>query len=252
MNRIAKTTKLCKTVQLGIGNTIGKNVKIGSNVKIGNNNRIEDNTILYPNVSIGDNNVFLEGNKIGIHPVSTDEYKGNIYFGVDIGNNNFFHTENKIFGGKIMRTKIGNHNKFLQNIHMGHDAEVRDHVHVYPNATLGGHSLLLSYSGVGMMAGIQQRVIVGGYSFVGMVSACVKNTFPFYITLNGKHGRLNTKRCPESIQKYQEKIEELCTTYKNLSEYELYTQIKELPQELKYPLHEYFRESKLLSKNYLE
>jgi acyl-[acyl carrier protein]--UDP-N-acetylglucosamine O-acyltransferase len=252
MNRIAKTAKLCKTVQLGIGNTIGKNVRIESNVKIGNNNRIEDNTIVYPNVSIGDNNVFLEGNKIGIHPISTDEYNGKIYFGVDIGNNNFFHTENKIFGGKIMKTKIGNYNKILHNVHVGHDVTTGDHVHIYANAIIAGHCTLLSYSGVGMAGGIHQRLIIGGYSFTGMLSACTKDTFPFYIYINNKPTRLNIKRSPEFIHEYKNIIEELCKTYKEMTEYELYTQIKELPQELKYPLHEYFRESKLLSKNYLE
>ena len=132
-NKISKFARISSRCILGKNNIIGDNVIIHDNVKIGNNNKIYDNTIIYPQTTIGDNNVFLEGNKIGCIPVeanlSNDEIINKFINSnkiisnklLIIGNNNFFHINNKISIGYYKKTIIGNDNKFLSDIYISHD-----------------------------------------------------------------------------------------------------------------------------------
>lgn len=247
MNHISKFAKLSKCVKMGVGNVIGYNVMIGENVVIGNYNKIYPNTRIYSNVTMGDHNVFLDNNAIGDHPVSsTMVFDEKVYNGVTIGHHNFFHTDNYIGGGLESKTRIGNYNKFLQNIHIGHDTIITDHVHMYPKVLLGGYSILLPYSGVGTQACTQQRTILGSYSFIGMLTAATNHKFPFYIYLGNKPLRLNTKRCPEGIESYKESLDSLLHTYKTMKAHQILDSLQNYPESIQTPLHDFFKHIKLI------
>lgn len=217
MNNISKLSKFGKNVILGINNIIGDNVIISDNVIIGSNNKIFSNNIIYPNVELGDNNVILEGNIIGEHPVNMDEFNGKMYNGVKIGNNNYFHCKSVISGGtQNNKTIIGNNNKISYNAHIGHDSIITNNVHIYPNAFIGGHSVLLYSSGIGAGGGIHQKRILGRYSFIGMGSITSKHVFPYYIYA-GKYLRMNTKRVPDDIHKYDKELQYLVDNYNKMS-----------------------------------
>jgi UDP-N-acetylglucosamine acyltransferase len=194
----------------GVNNIIGKNVKIYENVVIGNNNKIFGGTTLYPNTVIGDYNIILDGNTIGEHPINAKEifdgFQKNYEKGVIIGNNNFFHVNNLIFGGTDNPTKIGNYNKLLGEIHVGHDVEIHENVHIYPRVLLSGYVKVLSYAGIGVCSSIHQQKIIGDYSFIGMNSTITKNIFPFYKYINQKYTNLNDVRLPIHVCNDRKKL----------------------------------------------
>jgi UDP-N-acetylglucosamine acyltransferase len=241
MNRISKLARIAKGVRMGIGNVIGENVYIGKNVSLGNNNKFYPNTRIYPNVEIGDNNIFLENNNIGDHAISSMEvFTKKNYNGVSIGNDNFFHSDNQISSGTIRKTILGNNNKILNQVHVAHDTYIGDHVYIYPKVFISGYSTLLSHCGIGTLAGVQQRTVVGSYSFVGMVTASTRHKFPFYIYIGNKPVRLNLKRCPDGIAAHKDSLDLLCSSHSKMSKHEYYKAIEQYPDDIRTPLVEFF------------
>jgi acyl-[acyl carrier protein]--UDP-N-acetylglucosamine O-acyltransferase len=214
---------------------------------LGNYNRIYPNTRIYPNVTMGDRNICLENNVIGEHPIcSMKPFIEKEYNGVTIGHHNYFHTDNKIFGGTREKTKIGNYTKLLHNVHIGHDSIVNDHVHIYPNTILAGYCKLLPHSGVGQQSALHQHSVIGSYSFIGMMSAITKPTFPFYIYIGNKQSRLNTKRCPEGIEIYSESLQTLSKTYTTITKQQLIEYLQIYPETIQDPLRDFFKHIHML------
>jgi UDP-N-acetylglucosamine acyltransferase len=195
MNKISKLSKLCSSLTIGKNNMIGDNVKIMENVIIGNNNKIYDNTIIYPNTTIGNNNVILNNNIIGEHSIEAKyDFTDKVFNGLQIGNNNFLHISNKIFNGFHKNTVIGNNNKILGEVHLGHDVKIKNNVHIYPRALLSGFVEMNDYSGAGVSCVIHQRKKIGNYAFLGMNNTITKDVFPFYININNKYHKFNYNR----------------------------------------------------------
>jgi acyl-[acyl carrier protein]--UDP-N-acetylglucosamine O-acyltransferase len=245
INTISKLARIGKNVRLGNNNIIGDNVVISDNVIIGSNNKIFSNNIIYQNVEIGDNNVILEGNIIGEHPVNMEEFNGKIYKGVTIGNNNYFHCRSVIFGGSINKTYIGNNNKISYNTNISHDVSITNNVHLYPNVIVGGHSVLLPYSGIGIGGGIHQNRVLGSYSFIGMLSASTKNAFPYFIYAGNKCLRVNTKRVPEYIHKYDEYLRYIVDNYINMTSDDITQNCLIFPNEIKQDISLFLNNIKL-------
>ncbi len=241
MNTISKLARIGKNVRFGINNIIGDNVVISDNVIIGSNNKIFSNNTIYPNVEIGDNNVILEGNKIGEHPVNMEEFNGKIYNGVKIGNDNYFHSNSVIFGGtKNNKTVIGNNNKLSYMLHIGHDSIINNNVHLYPNVIVGGYSVLLPNSGIGIGGGIHQNRVLGSYSFIGMLSGCTYDVFPYYIYVGNRLLRMNIKRAPEDIHKYDDKLRYIAQNYKKMSRDDITNHCILFPPKIKNDLNIFF------------
>jgi UDP-N-acetylglucosamine acyltransferase len=189
-----------KNILIGLNNKIAKNTIQGSNIKIGNNNIIYPGVKIYENTQIGDNNIILSGNILGEYPIHSsckfDDLKKN---GLIIGNNNFLHINNVIFSGHDNKTIIGNNNKLLGELHVGHDVEIYNFVNIYPRTIISGYVKLLNYSGIGISTSIHQNITIGDYSFIGMNNTITKNVFPFYININNNLHRLNKKRIEENF-----------------------------------------------------
>ena len=206
---------LCSKVLQNIqsrNNFIAKTARIYENVKIGENNYIGENVVLYPGVEIGNNNYFYPNNVIGEVPVSSNDHhkpydlqRGK---GVSIGNNNLFHVSNIIFSGLENKTTIGNHNKFLAENHMGHDAVVKNFVTFYPRVIQGGHSVYLDHANVGMGSVVQQRKVVGQFSMLGGCNMYAKDVFPFFVSIGSKITRLNLHRLPPNFLQYEAVLKE--------------------------------------------
>ncbi len=245
MNNISKLARIGKNVRLGVNNTIGDNVFLGDNVVIGSNNRIFSNNTIYPNVELGDNNVILEGNVLGEHPVDMNDFNDKLYNGVKIGNNNYFHCNSVIFGGtKDNKTIIGNNNKLSHRIHIGHDCTITDNVHIYPNVIISGYSTLLSNSGIGINSSIKQYTVIGNYSFIGMGASVTKHIFPYYIYAGNKYLRMNTKRVPDDIYKYNNELYYIAENYKSITEDEITQQLIIFPNSIKQDLIYFFNKIK--------
>jgi UDP-N-acetylglucosamine acyltransferase len=196
-----------------VGNTIGANVKIYENVTIGDNNKIFDDCIIYPHTTIGNNNLILRDNVIGEMPIQSEDgfiEKLTELGGVSIGDNNLFHVNNIIFSGTAGSTKIGNHNKLLGELHMGHDSAIGDHVCLYPRIILGGFSQVLDHAGIGFGSNLHQQRVVGSYAFIAGGNTATRDVFPFFVTINNIPKRLNTKKLDGDAPKYQDILMEIC------------------------------------------
>ena len=217
MNKISILANISKKLKIGKNNFIGDNVKIWDDVIIGNNNKIFENTIIYPNTIIGDNNVILNDNIIGEFAIEAKyDFVEKKFRGLEIGNNNFFHIKNIIFNGFHNKSLIGNNNKILAELHMGHDVEIENNVVIYPRVLIGGKSKLQSNSGMGTGSFIQQNLVMGEYSFTAMLNPIVKNCLPFFIYKDNKPYRMNYHRVPKEWHQYEKQLLE--KNYENLPE----------------------------------
>ena len=217
MNKISKIAKIGKNLKIGMNNIIGDNVKIWDDVIIGNNNKIYDNTVIYPNTKIGDNNVILNNNILGEFAIEAKyDFIDKKFSGLEIGNHNYFHINNLIFNGYHHQSKIGNNNKILAELHMGHDVEIENNVVIYPRVLIGGFSKIQSNAGMGTGSYLQQNLKMGQYSFTAMLNPIVKNCFPFFIYKNNKPYRMNYHRVPKEWHQYEEQL--LNNDFNNLPE----------------------------------
>jgi acyl-[acyl carrier protein]--UDP-N-acetylglucosamine O-acyltransferase len=246
MNSISKLARLGKNVRLGVNNIIGDNVVISDNVTIGSNNKIFSNSTIYPNVELGDSNVILEGNVLGEHPVNMDDFNGKVYDGVKIGNNNYFHCNSVVFSGtKNNKTLIGNNNKISYQVHIHHDCNITNDVHIYPNVIISGHCTFFPNSGIGINSAVKQHTILGSYSFIGMGTSVIKNIFPYYIYAGNKYLRMNTKRVPEYIHKYDEYLRYIVDNYVNMSDDDITQHFFIYPNEIKQDISLFLNNIKL-------
>jgi acyl-[acyl carrier protein]--UDP-N-acetylglucosamine O-acyltransferase len=234
-----------KNIKIGKNNYIEKNVKIYENVTIGDNNKIYNGTVLYPNTIIGDNNVILNNNIIGEHPVEAKEiFKNKVFNGIIIGNNNFLHVNNIIFNGYYRKTKIGDNNKLLSEIHISHDTIITNNVVLYPRAITAGITKLMPFSTMGMNSSIQQNTILGQYSMIGMGNISSHNVFPFFIYANNKYLRLNTYKIPKEleIEKYEKQLLNIINELKhnNFNKNIIINNKNELPENINKFLLEFY------------
>ena len=224
-----------KNLKIGKNNFISPKAILYDNVTIGDNNNIYDDVIIYPNTTIGNNNHIFPRNIIGEFPVSSNDkyntYNFNLTKGVSIGDNNLFHVSNIIFSGIDNKTFIGNNNKFLAENHISHDVKVFNNVTFYLRCISGGYSIFLDYSNIGMDAVIHQKTVVGQYSMIGANSTITKHVFPYYINIGNKLHRLNEKKIPDDVKKYDNILQEINKNFilKNYdtSKYNLSNEINE-------------------------
>lgn len=206
-----------KNLKIGKNNFISPKAILHDNVTIGDNNNIYDDVIIYPNTIIGNNNNIFPRNIIGEFPISSNDkyntYDFNLTKGVEIGSNNIFHVSNIIFSGIDNKTFIGNNNKFLAENHIAHDVKVFNNVTFYPRCIPGGYSIYLDDSNIGMGAIIHQKTVVGQYSMIGANSTVTKHVFPYYININNKLHRLNEKKIPNDVKKYDSVLQEINNNY---------------------------------------
>jgi acyl-[acyl carrier protein]--UDP-N-acetylglucosamine O-acyltransferase len=224
------------------------NLIIHENCIIGNNNHIYDNVILFPKTQIGNDNYIHPNNFIGLLPI--DSSSDNFYYdytlskGVIIGNKNLFQVDNYILSGVINKTSIGNNNKFLTKVSIGHDVIIRNNIIFYPQTIIGGYSILLDNCNIGMKATINQNVVIGQYSMIGSNNTITRNSFPYYININNNLYRLNEKILPEEMHKYDDVLKEIYNNFNNKN-YNLDN--CDLPEEIKNVLFEYMENIKLIS-----
>jgi acyl-[acyl carrier protein]--UDP-N-acetylglucosamine O-acyltransferase len=190
-------------VEIGKNNYISPEVIIGNNVKIGENNKIYGNTILHPNTVIGDNNYIYPVCRIGEIPSSSNrksyEYDIPSFKGITIGNNNYIHSHTLIQAGVDKRSIIGNNNKLMGAIFIGHDIDIENDTTIYPGAMIAGYVDVKTGASIGLSAVINQKIVIGQYSMIASNSTIIKHVFPYYININNVIHRLNTRKLPAYI-----------------------------------------------------
>lgn len=134
---------------------------------------------IHPTAQIAPGVILGTGNYIGPfciigYPAEHKAFWGKDQKGVIIGDNNVFTGHVTIDSGTEKPTTIGNKCWFLKHSHAGHDAEIGDEVTVSCGAKIGGHSIIHSYSNLGLNSCIHQKVRVPEGTMVGMNAAITK------------------------------------------------------------------------------
>ena len=227
-----------KDVRIGYANYIESSVVIHRNVKIGNNNKIYGNTIIHPNTEIGDNNIIFPNNIIGELPTSTYttchdyDFSNPLLKGVRIGNHNVLYNENWIQSGLRYKTTIEDNNILYGKIKIGHDVIIKNNTSIHTDSILGGNSIFMDNSTVGMRAAIIQNVVIGNYSMIGLNNTITKNVFPFFVNINNKIKRINTKKTSEDILKYEQILRDINGLVSNkkydISDYDIPEDIRKI------------------------
>lgn len=167
---------------------IGDNVSIGPGCYIGPEVELGDNCILMPNVTligktkVGQHNVFFPSTVIGAAPQDL-KYKGGDTRLI-IGDHNIFrecvtaHLGTEI-GGSI--TEVGSHNQFQVGAHIAHDVRIGNHCILSNQVQIAGHVHIEDHVVISGLAGVQQFVTLGAYSFIAGAARCTADTPPYVI-----------------------------------------------------------------------
>jgi UDP-N-acetylglucosamine acyltransferase len=165
---------LAEDVEVGPFCTIGPDVVIGpgtrllSHVAIMGRVTLGRDNILYPNVVLGG-------------PPQDKKYKGEPTR-LEIGDGNILREAVTIHIGTPNGTgctRIGSHNMFMVNVHLGHDVQLGDNCILANNVMIAGHVSV--GDNVAMMGGVgvHHFVRIGEYSFVGGMSRIHHDVPPF-------------------------------------------------------------------------
>lgn len=176
---IAPSAKLSKGVQVGPWSYIGDNVEIGENTIIG------PHVVIKGPIKIGKNNKFFQFSSIG--ETSQDKKNSGDNTIVEIGDNNTIREYVTINQGTVGgggKTKIGNNNWIMANVHIAHDCIIGNNSVFANYSALAGHVTIGDYVTISGYSAIHQFCYVGSYSFIAKASYITKDVLPF-IMVNG-------------------------------------------------------------------
>lgn len=185
MKVIHPTAVIDPGAQLGDCVEIGPHCYVGSQVVLGEGSRLSHNVSLYGKTVIGRNNEFFPGCVIGATPQDL-KYKGTPTE-LFIGDDNTFreqvtvHPGTEVGGGV---TRIGNHNRILIGVHIGHDVQMGNNCVVTNAVQIAGHCRMEDCCHVGGMTGFQSFVTIGRYSYVAAMSRVTVDVPP-YLVMHG-------------------------------------------------------------------
>jgi len=179
------------TAVVGPGTMIGPFATIGPNVRIGRNCTIGASAIIDGHTSIGDGNEIFPYASIGLAPQDL-KYKGEPTR-LEIGAGNIFREfvtihRGTVGGGGI--TTIGDHNLFMNYVHVAHDCHVGHQTIFGPHATLGGHVGIADFVNVSAGSAVHQFCRVGAYAFIGGYSVITKDALPYGRTVGSRPARV--------------------------------------------------------------
>lgn len=152
---------------------IGPGCKLLAHVVITGPTVIGSGNVIHPNVVIGG-------------PPQDRKYKG-AATRIEIGDGNIFREAVTIHrgtekGGGV--TRVGSHNFFMVNVHVGHDVQLGSHCTLANNVMLAGHVHVGDYCNMAGGVGIHHFVTVGEYTFLGGYSR-IHHDVPPYVKIDG-------------------------------------------------------------------
>ncbi len=136
---------------------------IGDNVKLGKNNTI------YPGVKIG-----FDGFYKGSDGISS---KGTI----EIGDNNIIGCNVTIMASEDGVTKIGNDNKIMNNVNIGHNTEIGNKCVISAGVIIPGYVTIKDYVVMGIGSMVRNRLMINEGCMIGMGSVVTKDTDEWFV-----------------------------------------------------------------------
>lgn len=162
---------------------IGPYCVIRGFVKLGHRCRIDPHVTLgtpESEIIMGDDNYVCSGAVLGGWPQDLS-YKGERHR-LEIGHGNVFREFVTVNIGTRKGdgvTRIGNHNYFMNIVHIGHDCQIGNGVVIAADSHLGGHTIVEDYAVIGGVCAFNQFVRVGQGAFVAGGSIVRKDILPF-------------------------------------------------------------------------
>jgi len=165
---------------IGAGVRIGPFCLIGEHVEIGEGTVVDSHSVINGHTRIGRNNHI--GRFCSIGEVNQDlKYRGEPTR-VEIGDDNQIGRNATIHRGTQQGTQvtiIGNRNRLLSNVHVGHDCLIGSSTEIGNNTALAGHVVLRDFAQVGSMCAIHQFCIIGFSALIADQSCVVQDIPPF-------------------------------------------------------------------------
>lgn len=188
---IDPTARVHPSAVVGEGTTIAPFAVVGPHVRIGRHCKIGAQAVIEGHTTIGDGNDIFPYASIGLAPQDL-KYKGEPTQLV-IGDGNIFREFVTIHrgtagGGGI--TTIGDHNLFMNYVHVAHDCHVGNQTIFGPHATLGGHVGIADFVNVSAGSAVHQFCRVGAYAFIGGYSVITKDALPYGRTVGSRPARV--------------------------------------------------------------
>ena len=179
------TVRIHPTAIISSGAEIALDVAIGPFAVIEDKVRIGSGCILGPFVhlcgplQLGERNQMLAGVVLGERPQHArynDEPTSLV-----IGDDNIFGEQVTVNRGTAHSwvTRIGSHNHFMANSHIGHDCLVGDRCILAGGALVGGHCVLEDNAQLSANAGLHQFVRIGRLALLEAASHVTKDLPPF-------------------------------------------------------------------------
>ncbi|MDY6829743.1 MAG: acyl-ACP--UDP-N-acetylglucosamine O-acyltransferase [Pseudomonadota bacterium] len=182
--------RLAADVAVGPWTLIGPGVEVGAGTVIG------PHVVITRDTRIGENNRIFQFATLG-EDCQDKKYAGELTHLV-IGDHNVIREGCTLHRGTVQDrgvTEVGNHNLFMNYVHIAHDCRVGDHTILANNATLGGHVQVDNWCILGGYTAVHQFGQIGAHAFCGAGSLVLKDV-PAYVTVNGNpakpHG-INTE-----------------------------------------------------------
>lgn len=155
-------------------NFIHPTAVIEEGATLGRDNFIGPYCYLYRGVKLGNNNK-LEGYASVGAPGEHVSYFGS-YGPVIIGDNCVIREFTTINAGTVGTTRMGNSCIMLRGSHLSHDSVLEDNVTLSCNVLIGGESLVMTGTNMGLGSICHQRSIIPPYTMVGMGAIVSRNS----------------------------------------------------------------------------
>lgn len=202
---------------IGQGTNIGECCHIGNAVTIGKNNTIGSHTVITGNTTIGDHNHIDSYTVLGTDP--QDLKVPSDLVSLCIGDNNHIGSYSLInvgtdHGGGV--TKIGNNNKLMKKIHLGHDVQMGDNCLMEYNSALGGHVIVGNNVCFMDSSAVHQFVEIGDFAYIAKDTALTQD-IPPYCKAKGNRAKvagINLGILKDSFSDIQ--ISKIATAYSHL------------------------------------
>lgn len=174
-----------------MSNFIHSTALVDDDVIIGSNNYIGPFCRISGPVEMGDDNYLDSFVSIG-SPPQDDMFDINLHLSylrgfnkfaevsplIRIGSRNFFREFVTIHKPILSLTEIGNDCYFMTQVHIPHDALIKNRVKFANSTHLGGFSVVQSDAYLGLSSTVLQFSVIGGMSMIGMNSSVSRNIYP--------------------------------------------------------------------------
>lgn len=180
-------------VELGENVFVGPCAVIDGEIQLGDRCRIGPHVYLTGKTKLGEDNVLHSGCVIGDSPQDT-RYSGEPSETI-IGSRNTFREHVTVHRSNTEQeaTIIGSDNLFMAGSHIGHNAEIGNHVVLANSALIGGHAAIEDNVFIGGNASIHQFARIGRLALLQGNSGLSQDLPPFLIACRlNELGGLNT------------------------------------------------------------